>query len=381
MPETAAESMPQSANEEIADEQRQHAVDLQRLAAGIVAAIAASFVALRTGLVGIIAGLDLDAASSGATQQKKLADKAVAAAKKIAAEGYGSIADEVLAALHDLVLHENERAAAAINAPFLAVVEDGGIVKPDDLSAARAAEIAESALIEGAPVSDWLERQAGDLVLRFTDAIRRGIAEGMTNAQMTDLVRGTRANSYKDGLVAISQRGAEALVRSAVMAVSNEAQLRFWTESASDVLKGFLHLSTLDNRTSLICVSRSGKMWTVDGDPIGGHKLPFRRPPLHWRCRSVLTPITKSWQDLGIDAPEMSPGTRASMDGQVPADLDFDTWLRGKSEVFQDDLLGVKRADLWRRGKIGLTDLVDQAGRELTVAQLTDLVNSRRRKS
>ena len=58
------------------------------------------------------------------------------------------------------------------------------------------------------------------------------------------------------------------------------------------------------------------------------------------------------------------------MDGQVPADLDYETWLSGKSKSFQLEVLGPGKWDLWQRGKISFTDLVDQRGNELTLAEL-----------
>ena len=62
--------------------------------------------------------------------------------------------------------------------------------------------------------------------------------------------------------------------------------------------------------------------------------------------------------------------TRASMDGQVPTAQGFDGWLNGKSEDFQNDLLGVEKARLWRDGKVTLQELTDQSGNPLTIAEL-----------
>lgn len=77
-------------------------------------------------------------------------------------------------------------------------------------------------------------------------------------------------------------------------------------------------------------------------------------------------------RELGIDVDEVK-STRASMDGQVPASLNFETWLKGKSKAFQDEKLGPGRADLWRRGVITLSDLLDQWGNPLSLAQLKSL--------
>ena len=76
---------------------------------------------------------------------------------------------------------------------------------------------------------------------------------------------------------------------------------------------------------------------------------------------------------LGVDMDEMPASVRQSMDGEVPADMSFDDWLKGKSKTFQDQLLGKGKADLWRNGAITLTDLVDQTGRPLSLAALRKL--------
>ncbi len=90
-------------------------------------------------------------------------------------------------------------------------------------------------------------------------------------------------------------------------------------------------------------------------------------------CRSVLTPITKSYRELGLDIPEAPPGTRASDEGQVPASTTMAQFLKSKPKAYVDDLLGPGRADLWRDKKITLQQLVDGDGRELTLKQLTEL--------
>jgi hypothetical protein len=93
------------------------------------------------------------------------------------------------------------------------------------------------------------------------------------------------------------------------------------------------------------------------------------RPPAHFNCRSSTTPILKSWRELGFDADELPPGTRASMNGQVPADQDYDTWLRKQPKDVQDDVLGKTKGDLFRAG-LKMDRFVDRKGAELTLDQL-----------
>jgi len=60
------------------------------------------------------------------------------------------------------------------------------------------------------------------------------------------------------------------------------------------------------------------------------------------------------------------------MDGQVAEDITFAQFLQGKSNTFQNDLLGRGRAELWRAKKISLTQLVDMRGNPMTLGQLEE---------
>lgn len=224
-------------------------------------------------------------------------------------------------------------------------------------------ELAKDTLIMGAPSADWWKRQSGDFQFRFVNEMRMGVAQGETNSQLVKRVR---------GVTDITKRNAEALVRTSVQTVAAEARRATWKEN-DDVIKGIQQVSTLDSRTSLVCVSRSGLQWDLEGNPIG-HSIPYDGGvALHWNCRSVELPITKTFRELGLDIDEFPTGTRSSMDGEVAQDLTFDAFLKGKSKSFQDDLLGPGRAELWREQKITLQDLVGGNGRPLTLEQLKAL--------
>jgi hypothetical protein len=56
----------------------------------------------------------------------------------------------------------------------------------------------------------------------------------------------------------------------------------------------------------------------------------------------------------------------------VAADLSFSDFLKGKPTEFVDEMLGKGRAQLWRDGKITLSQLLDQRGNPLTLQQLRD---------
>lgn len=79
-------------------------------------------------------------------------------------------------------------------------------------------------------------------------------------------------------------------------------------------------------------------------------------------CRSVLLPVTKSFNELGIDRDEISPKTRASMDGQVPAKTTYSDWLKAQSAERQNEILGPTRAKLFRENRLEPADLYRMDG-------------------
>jgi hypothetical protein len=156
------------------------------------------------------------------------------------------------------------------------------------------------------------------------------------------------------------------------MQVAADARLATYRANG-DIVKGVRHLSVLDGHTSKVCIAYSGASWDLDGNPINGTTLPFNGgPPRHWGCRSVLVPLTRSYRELGLDIDELPPGTRASDEGQVRADITMTEWLKSKPTAYVDDLLGPGRARLFLDGKITLQQMLNFQGFPLTLNQLKD---------
>lgn len=239
-------------------------------------------------------------------------------------------------------------------------------------TAAALTVIADTALVQGATIGDWFSKLEAETRFNIERAVKVGVSLGRTNAQIIREIVGVISEGDK-GPEAIkkARRDAEAITRTAVATVSNNARLATY-EANADVLSGVMALVTLDGRTTRdICVPRSGKVWSVpDFKPVG-HSIPFNGgPPLHWRCRTSLTPITRSFRDLGIDRDEIPAGLQASAYGPVASGLTFEQWLKTQPKELADDVLGKGRAELWQAGKITLTQLVDNKGNPLTLAEL-----------
>lgn len=230
------------------------------------------------------------------------------------------------------------------------------------------ASVASNVLIEGAPSKDWWNRQGETLKFQFASQVRQGLASAETNQQIVQRIVGKQG---QPGIMETSKRNAAALVQTSVQAVANDARLE--TFKSSKTVKGVRQVSTLDSHTTDICIAYSGAEWDLDGKPLNGAPAFNNGPPRHFNCRSVLVPITKTWKELGVNLPEFEPSTRASDEGPISAKTTFDEFLRRKGREYQDAILGPGRADLWRRGKITLRDLVAGDGRPLTLDELREL--------
>lgn len=158
----------------------------------------------------------------------------------------------------------------------------------------RLKAIKTAAIINGVPLSDWWVKQGDDLSFKFAGMIRQGLLDGKQTSQLITETKELLGNN---------RRWAETLVRTAVMSVHSKAQ-EIVRDENRDILKGEQHISTLDMRTSEVCRVRDGLAWDLDKKPIGGHKIPYARPPCHPNCRSSLKLLTKSWKELGFDTDE-----------------------------------------------------------------------------
>lgn len=69
----------------------------------------------------------------------------------------------------------------------------------------------------------------------------------------------------------------------------------------------------------------------------------------------------------------MDDGTRASMDGQVPANTTYLEWLARQPAQRQDQVLGAERGRLFRAGEIDLADMFTDKGEWISLERLKQL--------
>jgi hypothetical protein len=295
-------------------------------------------------------------------------------------------------------LWKSELEAAAINEPYfldrtlktLAPVEIVSALP--SVTSLRA--IAMSTPFEGRVMSDWAHRLQRADYDRMVQAIHIGLTQGQTGATIASRIFGTQAARGTDGLTQITRNNAQAISRTAVNSITDGAR-RLWVDENADIIEWEIFLATLDARTTLICASNDNKKYKRGKGP---------RPPLHWNCRSLRMPIftdeaigerparpftekqllreyaSKTGTKPVTSRDGLGKGHKSNYDsfarqrkrdltGQVPAKLSYDKWLRTQTREYQNEVLGPKRAQMFRDGKT-LDKFVSKNGETLTLKQL-----------
>lgn len=80
-----------------------------------------------------------------------------------------------------------------------------------------------------------------------------------------------------------------------------------------------------------------------------------------------MTAVLKNADELGLD--DLPEGTRASIDGKVPASLSYGEWLKKQPVDVQNIVLGVSKAKLFRAG-VPIERFTDSNLQPLTLDQL-----------
>lgn len=237
-------------------------------------------------------------------------------------------------------------------------IEDSFAVKAGDYPKGSSPTVLESAindlLVLGAkPAQQWA-KMGEDLSFRIASEVRQALSANASEKDVIDRVIGTgKRGQERGGIMESARRNAKSLVDTTVHSAANTARMATFKANGVDAVKWH---AILDPKVCPYCGVHAGKLYTLDGKPIGHEIALGKPPPAHWWCRCILTP-----QKYPDDTPPADGG----------ADKDsFMNWLNKQPKQLQDDVLGTGRADLYRKGVITLPDLINQNGRITTLAEL-----------
>jgi SPP1 gp7 family putative phage head morphogenesis protein len=238
------------------------------------------------------------------------------------------------------------------------------------LTAAKGATIT---LPNGQVVQKAFRGISVDQAERFAQVVRNGLLTGEPTPAIAKRLIGNLQLGETGSVRQIAQKGGEltqatnnqviTLVRTSVNQVANASSQQVY-EANQDITQKYRYVATLDTRTSSICRALDGREFEYGKGPT---------PPQHFNCRSTTVPVI-DYKELGFTPPP--PGKRASMDGQVPADLSYGQWLNKQDAATKAEVLGKERVPYFNKlvekygAKDAMAKLVRDDGSELTLEQL-----------
>lgn len=336
-----------SLNEELLDRAVRHAIYLERLTTREVNEV------LRFLSREVLPSISKDIAARVARIQERGYDTGAFTTKRYKNIEKG-LKEQIRAGMRKLTQQQRDRLPqiAMTEAEWQARIMRGASPISVDLtlpSMSQINEIIRARPFEGRFLSEWYDGLSRNIQTKLTSQMRVGLIRGETTPYIISRVR----EVYDAGA-----RETAAIVRTSIKHVANATREAMYQEN-DDFVKKVMFVATLDDRTTQICASLDGKEFDINDGP---------RPPMHFNCRSTTVPVVMSWKELGIKDPDA--GTRASMDGYVPEKLKYQDWLRKQPKSVQEEVLGVKKAELFRKEKISIDKFVDNQYNVLTLEEL-----------
>lgn len=260
----------------------------------------------------------------------------------------------------------------------------------------RLKQIVKAMPFEGKTLREWSQTLADTDLTRIKKQVQLGMSHGESSDDIARRIVGTAKLKGTDGVTQITRDNAEAITRTAVNFVSNQARNEM-AKLNKDILDEEMFIATLDSRTTAICRSLDGNIYDVGKGPI---------PPLHFRCRSTRVAVfnqtvigtrptrghtdqllLREWSKAnGINPPltsrdDLPHGTKGKFDafsrkrireltGSAPAATTYQEFLESQPAEVQDDILGKTKGLLFRKGGLTLDKYVGRDGDELTLHEL-----------
>lgn len=179
-------------------------------------------------------------------------------------------------------------------------------------------------LQDGSPLKDLLDEAVGEAADDFASTMVTGIAAGWNPRKLARELRGAFGMGLTRSL---------SIARTEQLRAYRTATLNTYQKN-SDVVKEWERHATKDVRTCMACIMLDGKRYDL--------KTPMDD---HVQGRCAMLPITKSYAELGIDAPEPDFSRELASD-----------WFRRQSGDVQGLMMGPGAFKAWQDGLFKLED-------------------------
>jgi hypothetical protein len=247
-------------------------------------------------------------------------------------------------------------------------------------------DIVDSTLVQGATQDQWWEKLASDAKRNFSMGVRNGAAQRQAGQQLVNSaigkrkVRATREVNdqiqtfyeHGGGMMDRTKNDIESIVTTLAASIAANVVAEL-TQRNQKFFDGKQHISVLDNRTSQLCRGRDHMAWDGEGEPIpsSGANFPFPGyPPYHMRCRSMIAPILKNYNQLKRIIPSLPASLSKELDGKASRKQTYQQWFDKQSNAKQLDILGPGKYAVYQTGKLSLADMLNFKGNPLTVKQI-----------
>lgn len=320
------------------------------------------------------------------------------------ARTWSQVTTETLNEMKAYAVSETQFIAGIFNTVFPVEL---GLTMPDP---ARLRAIVSKQAFNGETIREMLETLEAADIRRLEQAVRIGMTQGETIPQISRRLVGTVSRKGRDGMTEITRRNATMISRTMVNGVG-AASRREFLDANKDLAPQKVFTATLDSRTTPVCRKWDGSLHdTVTGKTVSpahmkGQSSPIL--PLHIGERSLYSPAVDgevigerpirnfTKQQLvreyakenglgkitGSKRSNLPHGHKGAFDkwargrmreltGVVPAKTSYTQFLQRQSAQFQNDVLGVTRGRLFRRGGLTLDRFVDRTGAEIPLADL-----------
>lgn len=277
-------------------------------------------------------------------------------------ETYREIQSQTITGLRELAVLEAAWLARTVN-----TISDANLFK--SLPVGEISKLVNNGQVMGVPFKENWKRQALKFVNVFEDNLRMSVFAGDGVSGMQIRLFGTARRRWKDGALAVMRNNAFTISDNSIRSVVDLTRYAMYRQHGEKV-RAVQAVNPLDNKTSVICRARAGGIWSLaTGRAMKQSAYPGRfpgPPPWHWGCRTTLIPLMVPGDY------RTKKGRIRKMDGRFAKNQGFETWLKKRPETEQLKLLGPGRFGLWKKGKIGMKDLINQRGRPLTLKELAE---------
>lgn len=268
-----------TANEALLSLTISHAIDLSRYSDNVVARMVAilnrSDAAMTAELLLKLADMD------ASTFSMERLEGMLYSVRSMNREAYAQLGRDLSAELLDFTAYELAFQNSMLVSVLPVQVAVVGVSVPQVYAAAMSRPFSGN-LLKG--FLDDMEAKKAKLI-RAT--IADGYVQGKTTAAIVRSIRGTRAAGYADGVIEITRRDAQAVVRTALSHTEATARNEFH-KSNQDVIDSVIWSSTLDSRTSSPCRIRDGRKYTLGAYKPIDHALPWGAGPGRYHWNSVV---------------------------------------------------------------------------------------------